>query len=208
MSLKFAILGLLEQQGPMSGYDINRTVERSIFYIWNVTGAQIYNALRDMREKGLVLAETVAQDGRPDKHLHYITDAGRAALAEEADAPIRDEALRDKVLLRIFFGNQADPGAMTREIEAYMARIRQEIAYLDSVEQRVLANPGSKHAQRRFQLLSLRLKVAQLKGMEEELARAGYRAAGDAGDDAGDDAGNDAGDDTGDSGRERIARAG
>lgn len=174
MSLKFAILGLLEQQGPQSGYDIKRTVERSIFYIWNVTGAQIYNALRDMRGKGLVSAETVAQNGRPDKHLHHITDDGRAALAEEADSPIRDEALRDKVLLRVFFGNQGDPEAMAREIEAYMARIRQEIDYLESVERRVLANPGSQHAARHFQLLSLRLKVAQLRGMEDEFRRAGY----------------------------------
>jgi DNA-binding PadR family transcriptional regulator len=174
MSLKFAILGLVEQQGPMSGYDIKQTIERSIFYIWNVTGAQIYNALRDMREKGLLSAETVAQDGRPDKRMHQITDDGRAALVGEADAPIRDEALRDKVLLRVFFGNQADPEAMAREIEAYMARIHQEIDYLESVERRVLANPGSQHAARHFQLLSLRLKVAQLRGMEEEFRRAGY----------------------------------
>jgi DNA-binding PadR family transcriptional regulator len=174
MSLKFAILGLVEQQGPLSGYDIKGTIERSIFYIWNVTGAQIYNALRDMREKGLLTAQTVAQEGRPDKRMHEITDAGRAALAEEADAPIRDEALRDKVLLRVFFGNQADPEAMAREIEAYMARIVQEIDYLENVERRVLANPGSQHAARHFQLLSLRLKVAQLRGMEEEFRRAGY----------------------------------
>ena len=170
MSLKFAILGLVEQQGPMSGYDIKRTIERSIFYIWNVTGAQIYNALKDMREKGLLSAETVAQDGRPDKRLHEITEAGRAALVEEADAPIRDEALRDKVLLRVFFGNQADPEAMAREIEAYMARIAQEIDYLENVERRVLANPGSQHAARHFQLLSLRLKVAQLRAWKKSFA--------------------------------------
>jgi hypothetical protein len=63
---------------------------------------------------------------------------------------------------------------MAREIEAYMARIHQEIDYLESVERRVLANPGSQHAARHFQLLSLRLKVAQLRGMEEEFRRAGY----------------------------------
>lgn len=181
MSLKFAILGLLDQQGPMSGYDIKGTVERSISYIWNVTGAQIYNALRDMRADGLVDAEVVAQNGRPDKRLHTITEKGRQALAAEADSPIHDEVLRDKVLLRVFFGNHADPDTMAAEIGAYMARIREEIGYLEGVESRVLANPGRKHKARHFQLLSLRLKVAQLKGMESEFARAGYVADGAAG---------------------------
>lgn len=184
MSLRFAILGLVEQQGPMSGYDIKQTVERSIFYIWNVTGAQIYNTLKDLRQRGLLTAETVPQEGRPDKQMHTITDSGRKALAEEADAPIHDEALRDKVLLRIFFGNQADPETMAREIAAYMARMRAEIEYLESVERRVSANPGPKHAARHFQLLSLRLKVAQLKGMEDELRRAGYHPPDEDGDSA------------------------
>jgi hypothetical protein len=69
---------------------------------------------------------------------------------------------------------------MAREIEACLARIRQEVEYLRSVERRVLAHPGPKHAARHFQLLSLRLKVAQLRGMEEEFRRAGYRLPGEA----------------------------
>lgn len=173
MSLKFALLGLVSLR-PMSGYEIKQTIERSIFYIWNVTGAQIYNTIKTLQKDGLIESEDVPQRGKPDKQIHSITEAGRAALADEGSAPIKSEQLRDKVLLRIFFGNFAAPGAMDREIDAYMDRIRDEIAYLESVERRVTANPGTNHEARHFQLLSLRLKVAQLRATLDELLRSGY----------------------------------
>lgn len=173
MSLRFALLGLVALR-PMSGYEIKQTFERSIFYIWNVTGAQIYNTLKQLRGEGLLVSEDVVQQGRPDKQVHTITGAGQRALEEEGGQEIRAEALRDKVLLRIFFGNFAEPGAMEREIDAYMDRIREEIAYLESVDRRVTARPGANHEARHFQLLSLRLKVAQLRATAEELLRSGY----------------------------------
>lgn len=179
MSLKFALLGLVSLR-PMSGYEIKQTIERSIFYIWNVTGAQIYNTIKSLQKDGLIESEDVPQQGRPDKQIHSITETGRAALAAEGSSPIQNEQLRDKVLLRIFFGNFAEPGAMPREIDAYMDRIREEIAYLESVERRVTANPGTNHEARHFQLLSLRLKVAQLRATLEELLRSGYGGRDDA----------------------------
>ncbi len=177
MSLRFALLGLVALR-PRSGYEIKRTFERSIFYIWNVTGAQIYNTIRDLREEGLITSEAVAQEGRPDKQVHTITAAGRAALAAQGGEPIREEMLRDKVLLRIFFGNFVESEVMAREIDAYLERVRGEAAYLQSVERRVVANPGPEHEARRFQLLSLRLKMAQLRAMDEVLVREGYGRSG------------------------------
>ena len=83
--------------------------------------------------------------------------------------PIRSSVTRDEVLLRIFFGNFASKTSIRREIESYLDRIRHERTYLESTEARVNAHPGRKHEARRFQLLSLRLKVAQYRAMEQEL---------------------------------------
>ena len=38
-------------------------------------------------------------------------------------------------------------------------------------EARINAHPGGKHEARRFQLLSLRIKVGQIRAMEQELVR-------------------------------------
>jgi hypothetical protein len=42
---------------------------------------------------------------------------------------------------------------------------------MEVTEARVNAHPGGKHEARRFQLLSLRIKVGQIQAMERELVR-------------------------------------
>jgi DNA-binding PadR family transcriptional regulator len=177
MSLKFALLGLIALK-PASGYDIKRIIDRSIYFVWNVTGPQIYNTLRTLREEGLVSSESVAQQGKPDKQIHSITPKGMQALQEFANEPVRASVTRDDVLLRIFFGNFADDDVVVRELGAYLDRIRNERAFMEATEARIRAHPGERHKAREFQLLSLRLKVAQYRAMEQELAR--FLAARDA----------------------------
>jgi DNA-binding PadR family transcriptional regulator len=168
MSLRFALLGLLAVE-PASGYDLKRAINRSTYFIWNATGPQIYNTLHKLREEGYITSQSLAQKGKPDKHIHTITASGKAALKEFISEPIRASVTRDEVLLRIFFGNFASKKTIKRELEAYLDRIRQERATMDATKARIDANPGRKHEARRFQLLSLRLKVAQYWAMEQEL---------------------------------------
>jgi len=170
MSLRFALLGLLAVQ-PASGYDLKRAINRSTYFIWNATGPQIYNTLHSLREDGYISSESRSQKGKPDKHVHTITASGRAALKEFMGKPIRAAVTRDEVLLRIFFGNFASRKSIERELEAYLDRIGKERAIMEATEARINANPGGKHEARRFQLLSLRIKVAQIRAMEQEVAR-------------------------------------
>jgi hypothetical protein len=74
-------------------------------------------------------------------------------------------------LLRIFFGNFANKEVIKRELDSYLQRIRDERSYLEATEARINAHPSRKHEARRFQLLSLRIKVAQYRAMEQELVR-------------------------------------
>lgn len=170
MSLRFALLGLLAVQ-PASGYDLKRAINRSTYFIWNATGPQIYNTLHDLRADGYITSESLPQAGKPDKHIHTITASGRAALKDFMSEPIRASVTRDEVLLRIFFGNFANKKTMRRELAAYLERIGQERATMEATEARVTAHPGGKHEARRYQLLSLRIKVGQIRAMEKELVR-------------------------------------
>jgi DNA-binding PadR family transcriptional regulator len=170
MSLRFALLGLLAVQ-PASGYDLKRAINRSTYFIWNATGPQIYNTLHNLRAEGYITSKALAQTGKPDKQIHTITASGRAALKAFMGEPIRASVTRDEVLLRIFFGNFASGKTIRRELEAYLDRIGQERATMEATEARINAHPGGRHEARRFQLLSLRIKVAQIRAMEQELSR-------------------------------------
>ena len=154
---------------PRSGYDLKRTIDRSTYFIWNATGPQIYNTLHKLHADGYITSQALAQKGRPDKHVHTITPRGLAALRDFISEPIRSSVTRDEVLLRIFFGNFASKQTIRRELEAYLDRIRHERSSMESTEARITAHPGRKHEARRFQLLSLRIKVAQYRATEQEL---------------------------------------
>ena len=168
MSLRFALLGLLAVE-PASGYDLKRAINRSTYFIWNATGPQIYNTLHKLREEGFITSKSQAQKGKPDKHIHTITASGRMALKTFMSEPIRTSVTRDEVLLRIFFGNFASRKTIERELLSYLDRIRRERAFMQATEAKITAHPGKKHEARRFQLLSLRIKVAQFRAMEQEL---------------------------------------
>jgi PadR family transcriptional regulator AphA len=170
MSLRFALLGLLAVQ-PASGYDLKRAINRSTYFIWNATGPQIYNTLHKLREEDYITSRSLPQTGKPDKQIHTITANGKAALKKFVSEPIHAAVTRDEVLLRIFFGNFASKSAIKRELEAYLDRIRKERATMEATKARIEAHPGRKHQARRFQLLSLEIKVAQIRAMEQELLR-------------------------------------
>lgn len=87
MALPHAILvSLCEQSG--SGYELAHRFDRSIGFFWAATHQQIYRTLRTMEGDGWVRAEEIAQQGRPDKKVYDVTDAGRAELARWIAEPL------------------------------------------------------------------------------------------------------------------------
>ena len=71
----YALLGLLSLM-PMSGYDMKAFISTSIGFFWHESYGQIYPALRRLHENGLVEREVEAQNGKPDRHLYTVTEAG------------------------------------------------------------------------------------------------------------------------------------
>ena len=122
-----AVLGLLSDR-ERSGYDLLKTIERSVGFFWTPARSQLYALLPKLVERGLAKARRVEQDKRPDKTLYRITPAGREALriGLEQASPAVD---RNPFELRIFFGEHMQPGAVRRMIEA---RRDQQQAHLAS----------------------------------------------------------------------------
>ena len=100
MALEHAILVSLAERSA-SGYDLARRFDASIGNFWKATHQQIYKVLARMDTDGLVAAQVVEQDGRPDKKVYVITDAGRAELEEFSRTPTRPEALRSELAVKL-----------------------------------------------------------------------------------------------------------
>ena len=87
VALPHAILVSLSEQSG-SGYELARRFDRSIGFFWTATHQQIYRTLRVMEDDGWVHATPVVQQGRPDKKVYTVADAGRAELARWIAEPL------------------------------------------------------------------------------------------------------------------------
>lgn len=102
MQLRHAILGLLDLS-PQSGYDLGRAFERSVAHFWHADQSQIYRTLDRLEADGAIATETIPQQGRPDRRVHSLTDAGRAELSAWLASPLESLQPKEPFLARLFF---------------------------------------------------------------------------------------------------------
>lgn len=110
---QYAILGVLGR-GPRSGYDIKKLTDQSTRYFWAENYGNLYPTLKRLEGEGLVTVERQPQDGKPDRKVYAITEAGREVLAAWLRAPTESGTFRNELLLKLFFGSQV-PLAVNRE---------------------------------------------------------------------------------------------
>ncbi len=121
MLLANILLGFLSY-GPMTGYDLKKTLDASTAFFWHAELAQIYPTLKRLVEAGLIQFEVEAQDSRPDKRIYSITTAGRAALREWLVEPLDSlPAKKDSVLLQLFFSGALDKATLLEQLRRQLA---------------------------------------------------------------------------------------
>src|SRR5690348_3989754 len=134
---EYAVLGLLTF-GERSGYELDKLAGRSIGYFWRPAKSKIYAILPRLVERGFAESSTVAQTKRPDKQLYRITPAGSQALREwlDADGPVRGMS-RDGLLLKLFFGADADPESLRAQVADRKRRAEQQLAEFEEIERTI-----------------------------------------------------------------------
>jgi DNA-binding PadR family transcriptional regulator len=117
----YIVLGLLEQAGEATPYELKRMVGASVGNLWSMQHAQLYTEPERLMAAGLVSVQR-EQEGRRRKR-YKLTDGGRQALHAWLAQPTSDLAeLRDPGLLQLFFG--ADPQALAdAQISAHRAKL-------------------------------------------------------------------------------------
>ena len=117
MSLKFAILGILESAGPQSGYDIKSFFEEGPSYVWQADLPQIYRTLDQLEQAKHVSVEADPANAR-NRKVYTITQAGRDALQEWLQEDFEWLPIRNANLLRVFFGALTPPGILKQQLIA------------------------------------------------------------------------------------------
>jgi DNA-binding PadR family transcriptional regulator len=108
MSLRHAILGVLEFQ-PLHGYALKCVLEEGIAYFWPVNLPAIYPCLRRLEEEGLVTHHReTTREGRPDRKVYAVTDAGREELARWRREPPESDVprFRNALFLKLLFAKR------------------------------------------------------------------------------------------------------
>ncbi len=129
MSLPHAILGLLTIM-PMTGYDLKtQAFDQTIAHFWQADQAQIYRTLAMMAESGWVESTLEVQEGRPNRKVYHITEAGRAELCRWLNTEQPLPVYRDPFLVQMFFSDELDTATVLQHIarqrEGHAARLEQ-----------------------------------------------------------------------------------
>jgi PadR family transcriptional regulator, regulatory protein AphA len=170
-----ALLGLLRKQ-PMSGYDLRKDVERSVGYFWSPAKTQIYATLPRLVEAGFATQEKVVQDARPDKTIYSITDEGREALREWVEeAPLEGGQGRNVILLKVFFGEGAEPAALRAQLDERRAEAEGLLAELRELEEAGKGTSPFQALTRRFGFLYAEALLRWTEEADLELERLSRR---------------------------------
>ena len=161
VALPHAILvSLCEQAG--SGYELARRFDRSIGYFWAATHQQIYRTLKTMEEDGWVSVTPVAQQGRPDKKVYAVSDAGRAELARWIAEPlsgrgssVADNRSRD-IAVKIRGAEYGDIDAVRVQVAALRAERAELLDTYRGFEKRQFPDPSALAGSALHQYLVLR----------------------------------------------------
>jgi PadR family transcriptional regulator, regulatory protein AphA len=130
--LRHAILGFLSLR-PLAGYDLKKYFDASVRHFWTADQAQIYRALSQMADEGLVEVHVIAQDNRPDRKEHHITPAGLAELDAWLRAPLEPQATREPFLVKVFFASRLLPIDTASMLDARIAAADRQLDALRQV---------------------------------------------------------------------------
>lgn len=109
MDVRTLCLGILAL-GDATGYEIKKLVADGAFSFFSEASyGSIYPALSRLMEEGLVTCREEAQDGKPDKKIYSLTEAGRAELTKALQKDPGPDRQRSEFLASLLFAEAVSP---------------------------------------------------------------------------------------------------
>jgi DNA-binding PadR family transcriptional regulator len=115
------VLGLVENAGRATPYQLKQVASRSVGNFWTIQHAQLYTECERLAKAGLLSEER--ETGGRRRRTYSLTPAGVAALDAWRSAPATELGeLRDPGLLQLFFGAEKEPLARA-QVESHAAKL-------------------------------------------------------------------------------------
>jgi DNA-binding PadR family transcriptional regulator len=134
MPLSHALLGLINYR-PSNGYQLRNMFKKSVHFFWNATLPQIYRTLARMEVTGWVTSSVDHRDGKPNRRIYAITNAGKKELRQWLALPSDVSSPREVMMIKVFLATEMDTDTFTRQIRrwrdhhvAVLNRYRQDVA--------------------------------------------------------------------------------
>lgn len=131
MSLQHAVLVSLAEH-EATGYDLTRRFDKSLGFFWSATHQQMYRVLGQMTDAGLLEVRTEAGQGKPDRRVYSLTDAGRDELRAWTAAPSPLESMRSAFAVKVRGTPFGDADAVLADIEAQREAHAERLAYYEA----------------------------------------------------------------------------
>src|SRR5829696_8496150 len=135
--MRFPLLALLAN-GPAHGYELKQAMEQQFGSVLPPLNAgQIYTTLSRLERDGLVDDDPVAQNGRPNKRVYQLTEAGRMELRGWVADATPAARLKDDFFVKLVLARAAGIADPLELIDRQRAAYLQALRELDDVAAQV-----------------------------------------------------------------------
>ncbi|MGV6859349.1 MAG: helix-turn-helix transcriptional regulator [bacterium] len=110
-----------------SGYEIKQLFEQAYRHFQKVSYGSIYPALKQLLDEGLVTCHTVPAEGKPNRKVYSLTDAGRNSFAQTLKDTPPTEQHQSNFLLLILFSRFLSPERMEEVLAQYAEQLSQNM---------------------------------------------------------------------------------
>ena len=141
MDVKTLCLGALTF-GEASGYDIKKFFECTFSHFFVAGYGSIYPALADLTEQGLVTCRAEPQEGKPDRKVYSLTDAGHRMFLAELERTPPNHKVRSEFLVQMFFAHQMPRHRLAAVFEERLGAIEESLEQIDEFERESARGDG------------------------------------------------------------------
>lgn len=134
MDVKTLCLGLLSL-GDACGYDLKKRFEALFRHFFSAGYGSIYPALAELAQQGLVTCRTENAEGRPERKVYSITDAGRRRFQEALHRTRPQHKLRSDFLAMLYFAEFLEPERLQALLDDRLEQLRAAEAHIAAIQQ-------------------------------------------------------------------------
>ncbi|RVX47956.1 PadR family transcriptional regulator [Nonomuraea polychroma] len=139
MALRHAVLAAL-LDGEYSGYQLTKIFDVGVSNFWYAAPQQLYVELTRLEADGLVSGREVVQQGRPNKRVFKVTDAGVEELASFAAAPAKPLLIREDLAVKVHAVDVLDPAPVIAQLQERAEQAAVKLAFFEQTLVRLRGN--------------------------------------------------------------------